>query len=219
MGLILRTNYSEVCVLAPCALVKGDRKRVTLDLRNAEGAMLKIAVGTGGVTALSNGVAVYVERMLGGDAAGQPAYSAFAAQFQSRTTCGARQINNGAGYAAGNDAFAFDQSGGTAFAIGDKLFFWGVTTIPTASGPINPAHGCEVLVASKGASTPLTVITPCKYAKLDNEWFSQADAWELWVRGGCVAAVTFDYGDDSAGEAVACMADAIVETDVRKVTV
>jgi hypothetical protein len=218
MALIIRTNYSEQQVLAPWAIIKGESKRVTLDLRSAEGALLKIAVGTGGTTALTNGVAVYVARTLANDAAGNPCYSAYCAQFQSRTTAGARQINNGAGYAAGAAALAFDQTGGTAFAVGDKLFFWGVTTVPTASGAIGPANGCEVLTVSKGTSTPVTVIQPCRYAKIDNEWFSQADSWEVWVRGGATVAITFDYGDDAAGEAVACMCDAVVETDVRKVT-
>lgn len=220
MALILRTNYSEQQVLAPWAIIKGASKRVTLDLSSAEGALLKIAVGTGGTTALTNGVTVYVERTLANDAAGNPCYSALCAQFQSRTLCGARQIDEGAGYVAGSTAFDFDQSGGTSFAVGDKLFFWGLTTVPTASGAIiaaDPDGGCEILTVSKGTTTPVTVNQPCHYAKIDNEWFSQADSWEVWVRGGVTIAITFDYGDDAQGEAVACMCDAVVETDMRTV--
>jgi hypothetical protein len=208
----------EKQVLAPWALVKGDLKRVTLDLRGQLGAYLQIGVGLGGNTPLTNGVDVYINAMLNGDA-GKPAYGAPHLQVRSRTTGGVRQINFDGGYPADSSALAFDGSGGVSFAAGERLFFWGVTAIPTASGAISPAHGCEILGVSKGTSTPVVVSPPCRFAKLDNEWFCQADSWSIWVPGGSVVAVTFDYGDDAAGEAVACMADAIVYKYYAKVPV
>jgi hypothetical protein len=212
MGIICE----EQQVLAPWALMIGDLKRATLDLRGRLGAQVQIGLGLGGNTALTNGVDVYITAALGGDA-GKPAYSAPHFQVRSRTTGGVRQINVAGGYAVGSSALNFDGSGGVAFAAGDRLFFWGVTAVPTASGPISPAHGCEILTVSKGTSTPVVVTPDCRLAKLDNEWFCQADSWSVWVPGGSVVAVTFDYGDDVAGEAVACMIDAIVYKYYAKV--
>jgi len=95
----------SVVVQAPYALIKGAtgvvRSVTGLDLRTKVGGMLFCAVGTGGSTALTNGVDVIVRRMLGNGAAGQHAYAAAYAAFRSRTTAGLRLINNGAGVAAG----------------------------------------------------------------------------------------------------------------------
>lgn len=219
MTVILQEVWSAAQVLAPWALVAGDKKRVTLDLSNYKGAFLKIAIGGGGNTTLTDGVDITVARLVS-DAAGTRRYAAhWWAQRGMAAAHGLRQINNAGGYAAGSTAFAFDGSGGTLSSARDKLFFWGVTSIPTASGALSPTHGCEVLTVSKGTTTPVTVCEPCAFAKLDDEYFCQAESWELWLPGGRVAAITLDYGNDSAGEAVGVMIDADILERIEQTTV
>jgi hypothetical protein len=146
-----------------------------------------------------------IRRLFGGRTA-RP-NSAIFQQYTGRTTAGIRQINNGSNYAAGASSFIFDGAGGTAHAIEDRLFFWGVTTIPTSSGAITPAGGCEVLRCAGGLSTPLLTDEISIYAHNDNEFIGNADSWEVWLPGGDIYSVTFDYTGATAGEAVAVMAD------------
>lgn len=212
----------SVVVQAPYAIIKTGCIRSTtgLDLRTKNYGYLFLAVGTGGSTALTNGVDVIVRRMVGNGAAGQHAYSAPYAAYRSRTTAGLRLINNGSNVAAGQVSFAFDGASGTAFVARDQLFFWGIDSgagIPTASGLITPNHGCEVLCCSSGTSTPLITDSPSRFDHHDNEYIGNADAWCVRLDGGSAYELIFDYGDDAAGEAVAVMADAQIFDKIIKV--
>lgn len=208
MGTINPTWTDNVSVQAPYALSYGNCLNVTnnLDLRGEFGAYLFIGVGRSGSTALTNGVDVIVRRLLN-NGSSAPKFSSNSI-FQARTTtsCGGRAINYGSGYSAGATSFAFDGSGGTAFAVGDTLCFWGVTSVPGSDGLVGPANGSEFLRVSKGTSTPVVVDSGCGYAKIDNEVFCQGDAWVVWLPGGSAYELIFDYGDDSAGDRVLCMA-------------
>ncbi len=223
MTVVMQPHFTEVQVLAPYALVREDLKRVTLDLRGKLWADLKIAVGGGGTTAVNPGVNVRVYRNLAGDAAGHPRYATPYWSGRTRTAMGARQINNAGGYAAGiwPTVYAFDGAGGTAPAVGDRLIFWGVDTIPAASGAVTPdeGNGVEVLTLSKGTSTPATFDTPPNYARIDNEWFCQADSWELRIPGGALLSLVIDYGRQSAGDPVLCLCDALVADYYEPVTI
>jgi hypothetical protein len=211
---------TEQVVQAPYALIKGDLPlRAVLDLSapGIAGAELFLTIGTGGTTSLTNGVTAHIIPLFAGTSI--PQLSTPLVSFQSRLTCGARQINLAAGYAAGSQSFVFDGSGGTGFAVGEKLLFWGVNAIPIVGGLLATGATPEVLAVSKGTTTPVTTLEPCKFAKIDNEWFSQADCFgPVWVRGGGSVTVLFDYGDDSAGEAVLCMAHAKIYTGPQKVS-
>lgn len=207
MGTINPTWVDNVSVQAAYALGAGNKLVVTnnLDLRGEHGAYLFIGVGRSGSTALTNGVDVRVRRLLN-NGTGAPKYCSDLVAFRSGINCGARAINNGAGYAAGDSSFAFDGTGGTAHAVGDMLCFWGVDAIPGADGLVSPANGAEFLRVSKGTTTPVVVDTGAGVAKIDNEIFCQADAWMAWLPGGSAYELVFDYGDDAAGGRVLCMA-------------
>ena len=199
-------------LIVPTALIKGSAtalqvSRATLDLRTKKGAMLFLAIGTGGSTAIVNPCNAIVRRILNSDATGTHQYATPLVQYSGRTTSGVRQINNGSNYVLGTTSFIFDGSGGTAHAIDDKLFFWGVTTIPTASGAINPTFGCEVVRCAGGLTTPLIIDAGTKYAHNDNEFIGNADSWSCWLPGGSMYEVIFDYTGATAGEACAVMAD------------
>lgn len=210
-------------IIAPYALVKGSATalqtvRGTLDLRAKRGAYLFLAIGTGGSTAIVSPCNVLVRRVLNNGSAAHR-YSSPLFQASGRTTAGVRLINNGSNYAAGVQSFAYDGAAGTAHAVDDKLFFWGVTAIPVASGALSPSGGCEVLRCAGGTSTPLITDVVSNYAHNDNEVIGNADVWNLWVPGGSLIEVVFDYTAATAGEAVAVMADAQVYNYDTKGTV
>ena len=93
---------------------------------------------------------------------------------------------------------------GTAFAHGDCLCFWGQTSIPGVSGALSFAGGVnmEILRCSAGTSTPFVPDSATKYAHNDNEYFTLANAWELWLPGGSTYALIFDAGGVTTASAV-----------------
>jgi len=185
-------------VISPAALGRGNVKRGTIDLRSKFGAYLLLGLGRGGTTALTNGVNVEVRRTLNNDGILMPGAPHFAAVSDTAAAY-AKQIDNGAGYAAGSSAFATDGSGTPA--ADEDLCFWGKTAVQ-ADGTALP--DLEFLRVSKFSSPTVTVDSACKKAKINDELFTnKANCWSVWCPGGCVYEVIFDYGDDAAGEAVA----------------
>jgi len=198
----------SVDVQAPYGLIKGELIRSTLDLRSNIGAQLFLGVIFGGSTDLSVGVDVLVRRVLNNDGA-DPRF-AVGTRYTTGIDPSIRRINNGAGYAIGATSFAFDGHAGRTAALQDKYGFWGVTSIPTSSGVISPAagSGVEIHRTSKGTATPWVIDSPAAYAHVDDEYIGLAEAWTLWLAGGSLYEVIFDYGGSSTGEAVCVLASA-----------
>lgn len=195
-------------VIAPQCLVRGNLIRGTLDLLAAPtkvGAYLCIKVGKGGTTALATGAFVRVRRMFNNGGiitAGSPWFAA----VTTLTAAILKLINNGAGYIAGTSVFAIDGTGTPA--ADDTYCFWGVATTPPANATTLP--NMEILKCStQAAGTSITVDSPCKVAKIDNEILTRnADGWMVWCPGGAVYEVIIDYMAEANGEplAVRCLA-------------
>ena len=210
----------NVAVQAPYGLLKGACLRTTFDLRQVFGAMLKIGVGRYATGNLNAGLDVIVRRVLNNDGAAH-SYGAPVAQFLGDTLYGNQLVNNPSNYAAGVSSIAFDGGAGTAFAHGDSLCFWGQTSIPGVSGALSFAGGInmEILRCSAGTSTPFVPDSATKYAHNDNEYFTLANAWELWLPGGSTYALIFDAGGVTTASAVfAVMADLERFDKLTKVT-
>jgi len=198
----------NVAVQAPYALIKGStgvvRTTTGLDLRAKYGGFLKIGLGFGGATDLTNGVDVIVRATLNNDGTAHQ-YGTASGSFRSGIDPCFRRLT--AEVAAGLKSFAFDGHAGATALAGDLQFFWGVTAIPSSSGAITPNHGCEILRVSSGVTTPFLTDSPSKYDHHDDEYVGLANSWDLWLPGRATYELIFDYGDDAAGEAVAVMAD------------
>lgn len=209
MGTIHPNWTDYVTVQLPYAISYANSLQTVtgLDLREHHGGYLFVGVGRSGSTALTNGVDVIVRRLLNGGT-GAPIYAGPHWSARSAVACGERAINNGGGYPAGTQSMAFDGSGGTSFAVGDTLCFWGVTAVPGSDGLVmnTDSEWPEFLRVSRGTTTPVVVDSPCGTTKLDNEVFCQGDSWVVWLPGGSAYELVFDYGDDSAGGRVLCMA-------------
>jgi hypothetical protein len=185
-------------VVAPAALGRGNVKRGTIDLRDKFGAYLYVGLGRGGTTALTNGVNIEIRRTLNNGGILWPASPHFAALTDTAAAY-AKQINNAGGYTVDTAVFAVDGTGTPS--ADEDLCFWGKTAVQ-ADGVALP--DLEFLRISKFSSPTLTIDSPCKRAKIDDELFTnKANCWSVWCPGGCVYEAIFDYGDDTAGEAVA----------------
>lgn len=209
MSTITPSWTDSVDIQTPYAIIKGEYIRSTLDLRTKIGAQVFLGVIFGGSTDLSVGVDVIVRRILNNGGV-DPRYAS-GMRFTTGIDPGYRLVNNNPGpYAVGTTSFVFDGHTGRAAALQDKYGFWSVDAIPVASGAIVAAEGSGVEIhrTSKGTATPWVVDSPAAYAHVNNEVIGLAESWNLWVPGGSLIEVIFDYGGSSAGEAVAVIANA-----------
>jgi hypothetical protein len=216
----------NVAVQAPYGLLKGATPvRSTLDLRAKFGAFLKIAVGRYSTATLNAGCDVIVRRVLNNDGTAH-LYGASWFQAVTGTSYGYQLVNNASHYAAGAQSIAWDGQAGTAFVHGDLLCLWGQggtgenAMPPAASGALSFYSGvnAEILRCS-AAGTPLLPDSPTKYAHRDNEVFSLADSWIVWLPGGSTYCLIFDPGAVTTASGVfMCMADAQTLDKLTKVT-
>lgn len=198
----------NVTVLAPWAVIKGERKSVTLDLRTKVGAELFYAIACGGSTGITSGGYLWAKVFRTINNTGVSPFSSYLWDSISQNTVGYALINNGSNYAAGVNSIAYDGAAGTAFASENTLCLTGVTTIPTSSGAISPNGGVEWLNLAKGATTPAIFSQLTKYLHNDNEFITLGTSRQIWLEGGSLYTIVFDHLFDAAGEAMICAASA-----------
>ena len=195
-------------VISPRCMARNTIVRSTIDLRTAIGAYLFAGVGRGGITALTNGVNFIARRVPNNDgihiAADLVNYtSSYAAAIL-------KLINYGSNYTSGVTTMVIDGTGTTV--PGEVFCLWGSTTIPadtTALTTLEFLRNCKA-----GSTTAITFDTATMQAHNDNEIMtSKADCWNVWLPGGSVYEVIFDYGDDAAGESVAIACYAQIYTN------
>lgn len=184
-------------VISPRCMARNTIVRSTVDLRTAVGAYLFAGIGRGGTTALTNGVVFRARRVPNNDGIH---FAADYVQYTSTTAAAVlKLINNGSNYSAGATTMTIDGTGTPA--VGNTLCFWGQTSIPADTTALTTL---EFLRCAKSNTTSLTTDTTTMQTHNDNEYITtMADTWSVWVPGGSVYEVIFDYGDDAAGESVA----------------
>lgn len=192
-----------VSVVAAQVLARGSTVRNTIDLRQEFGAYLFVKIGRGGTTALTNGVDVLIRRLLNNDGASAgAAHPAGTPALLSSTTAATSttvDADSNSGQATLNVAST------TGFAAGDIICIQdsggGVTRLEwqRISKITNPGAGGE-LVLDRNLTFTHTG------AQADTVR-SKADVFApVWLPGGALWEVVFDYGDDSAGESVTVQA-------------
>lgn len=193
------TFTDNVSVVAAALLARGSTTRGTLDLRTKFGAYLFCKIGRGGTTGITNGVDVQIRRVLNNDGAsagaihpvGIPLLSSIAAA--ASTTVDA---NSNAGQKVLNVAST------TSFAAGD------IICIEDGDGTgVTRLEWCRVSkITNAGASGELNVDANLRFDhSLANADYvrNKADVFvPVWLAGGSLWEVIFDYGDDAAGDSV-----------------
>ena len=189
---------SGTAVISARCMARNTIVRSTVDLRTRIGAYLFAGVGRGGITALTNGVNFIVRRVPNND--GIHIAADLINYLSTSAAAILKLINYGSNYTAGVTAMVIDGTGTTI--TGEIWCLWGVTAIPadtTALTTMEFLRNCKV-----ASTTSITFDTTTKQAHNDNEILTnKADCWNIWIPGGSVYEVIFDYGDDAAGESVA----------------
>jgi hypothetical protein len=173
--------------------------RGTLDLRTKRGAWLFLACGMVDNTVTANGVNIYVRPLLNNGAATLGAGRGSVAEFLYVTSGTIAKTNQNTDNAAGDTAMNVDSV--TNFAAGNKVMIADTGLARVEFGRL-----------SKTATGILTLTSPSLYAhaNADNDVYTnQADFWAVFVPGGALYEVIFDYGDDATGSNVMVTAKAI----------
>lgn len=191
-------TFSETTVISDQVLTRGNLIRGTLDLTGAYGAWVLINIGRSDTTALTNGVQIKCERELGNDADVFPGGDV----RQGSATAATRNTLNGALGSPPTTSFVL--TSGTGFVADDLVCLWGTATDPTTLANAAALANLEFCQLSKVASNTLTPASPLRQTHVNAEYVTnKADAFPVWLDGGCVWGIVVDYGDDAAGNGVA----------------
>jgi hypothetical protein len=194
----------NVSVVAAAVLARGSTARGTLDLRSKYGAYLFVKIGRGGTTGLTNGVDVRINRVLNNDTAtpggvhpgGIPLLSSIAAA--ASTTIGNADANSGQAVVT--------VASTTSFAAGDLI------CIQDADAGVTRLEFQRVSKVAGGANGTLTLDRNLQYTHTSlvaDTVRNKADVFApIWLAGGSLWEVIFDYGDDAAGDSVTVQAKA-----------
>src|SRR5262245_48301959 len=175
------------------ALARGSTVRGALDLRAKQGAFFFPRLGRTGTAALTNGVDVLIRRILNSTGASDIglANPAPQAPLMSQTLAAVTTTVNADSAAAQQ---ALNVASITGFAVGDVILIGGNTARE------------EWGRVSKTATGILTLDRPLQFTHTSAQAdpvYNKADVWApLWLIGGSVIEVIFDYGDDAAGDGV-----------------
>lgn len=195
MSSVTPVYTDNVSVIAAAVLARGSTTRGTIDLRSKLGARLYAKLGRGGTTALTNGVNLLIRPVVNNNGASAGAVHPYSIDMLSQTvaasstTCATSDSNSGQA--------ALNVASITGFAAGDLICIQdsggGVTRLEwhrvskTATGVLTLDRNLSFTHTSAGADTVR----------------NKADVFPpIWVPGGSLYEVIFDYGDDAAGDSV-----------------
>ena len=196
-------------IISKQILSRGEIIRANLDLTTKNGAFLTGRIGRSYTTGFSctNGMpgVIFFYYPKANGSINHPDISYSLVSTTGVAVVG--NINYEAGYTSGLSTFVVD---GTSLVPGvnsiQSLFFWGTGVSPTGesnSALLNP--NAEWNRWAKGSATSLTVAQPTQYPRIDNEIITtQADIFSrIWLPGGFIYDVGFDYSDETAGYNIA----------------
>ena len=201
-------------IIAAQVLARGSAVSGTIDLRTAIGAWIFAKIGRGGTTALSGGttpgVDVIIRRIINNNVAVAGGMSSPVVALLSQTaaaastTCATSNSNagqavltvaSGSGFAAGDIICIQDSGAGVT-----RLEFQRISKIATNVFTLD--ENLAFTHTSAGADT----------VRNKSDVFAP-----VWVDGGSLISVIFDYGDDTAGESCTVISFAQVETSIGTV--
>lgn len=195
-------SWTEADVISRQTLTKGSLVRNTVDLRTKFGGYLFTGVGKLGATVPANGIVLRVSRLLGNDVTVHPdsGNSRLSNINAPNATTLSGSISPGAA--------SFTVTSATGFAADDVICISGTTTAVGSLANAASLATLELVRISKVASTTITTDAPIKQSHASGELcVTKADAFApIYLPGGAVYEVIFDYGDDATGDTVAVFA-------------
>lgn len=192
------TWSDNVSVVAAAVLARGSVARGTLDLRTKIGARLFLKLGRGGTAALTNGVNCLIRAILNNDSATPGGVHPVQMEYLSSTAAANSTTVNADSNSAQS---ALNVASITGFAAGDLV------CIQDSGGGVTRLEWHRV---SKTATGILTLDRNLQYthtAAQADTVRNKSDVFSpIWIDGGSLYAVVFDYGDDAAGDSITVQA-------------
>lgn len=192
----------SVDVVAAQVLTRGSTVRGTIDLRGKHGARLLVKMGRGGTATITNGCDVLIQEVINNDTAraGGAHPNGIALKTQLPGTAAASTTVS----ADSNSAQAvLTVASGTGFAAGDYI------CIQDSGGGVTRLEFHKISKISGGTITLTRNLQYTHTAAQADTVRNQADVFpRLWLDGGSLWEVIFDYGDDAAGDSVTVIATA-----------
>lgn len=188
-------NWSDnVSIIAVTTLARGSTSRGVLDLRTKYGSFIFNKIGRGGTNALSNGVVILVRRVLNNDGATAGAVHPFFTSQTSGTTAASSTTVNSDSNSGQSTLNVTSISG---FSAGDYI------CIQDSGGGVTRLEWQRVSKTSAGVLTLDRNLTFTHSSVQADTIRSAADVFApIFVDGGSLYEVIFDYGDDSTGDTV-----------------
>lgn len=189
--------WTEQELIAPRTLALGSIYRTTLNLCNVIGAYLLPRIARGGTTGLTNGIDLFVSRQYGQWSGITPIVNhpgMLISENSGKTAAAGTTV--GADSASGQHELKMTSVSG--FAVGD--------TIAIVDSGLLRVEFNRISKLTVASGTGVTLNQPLQYTHTS----AQGDAVRnqsycgnpsgLWLDGGAVYGVSFDYGNNSAGE-------------------
>lgn len=193
MPTVTTPQWSEAPVVAAAVLARGATVRGTLDLRTKNGARIFCRIGRGGTAALTNGVDVLIRALLANGVAGGEHPASLAPLLSGTVAASSTTVN--ADSAATQPALNVASVSG--FAAGD------IVCVQDAGAGVTRLEFHRVSKTAAGVLTLDRHLGFTHTAAQGDTVRSKADVFPpLWLNGGTLYEVVFDYGDDVAGDAV-----------------
>lgn len=190
---------TPVSVLAATVLARGSTARGTWDGRTKFGAYLFLKIGRGGTAALTNGIDVLVRRVLNNDTAGAGNVHPAGMPALLSTTVAASATTVSADSASGQATLNVALI--TGFAAGDIL------CIQDSGGGVTRLEWHRVSKTATGILTLDRALQFTHTAAQADTVRNKADVFApIWIPGGSLYEVIFDYGDDAAGDSATVQA-------------
>lgn len=199
MATLTPTTPGVSTVVTAANLARGSVSRTTFDWRTKFGGWLMIRIGRQGTTALTNGINIVVRPTHNNDAVIQPG-----PVFEALSQTAAAASTTISGSDSNSGQAAVNIASITGFAAGDYICLVDASYTPSR------LEWCRV---SKTSGSVITVDSNLKNSHTTGQADrvnSKSDCWTVWIQGGAVYEIIFDYGDDSAGESVTI--EALAET-------
>lgn len=186
---------SEVAVVSAATLARGSTLRGTIDLTAKFGAFLLVRIGRTDTTALGTAIAVLIRRVYGGSTgtrihpnSGNNRTSSTAAAGAS-TTCATSDSNSGQA--------VLTVTSGTGFAAGDLI------KIQDSGGGVTRLEFQRVSKVSGAVLTLDDILQFTHTAAGADTVVNGADVFApIWLPGGALWEVVFDYGAAASGSSV-----------------
>jgi hypothetical protein len=181
-------------------LSRGSTSRGTIDLRSKIGAYIFPKIGRGGATALTNGVNVLIRRVLNNDTAQVGGVHPVGINLLSIAT--AANLNTTVDADSNSGQAVLNVASTTTVVAGD------IICIQDSGGGVTRLEWHRVSKVSAGVSVTLDRNLQYTHTGAQADTVrNKADVFSpVWVDGGSLVEVIFDYGDDSAGESVTVQA-------------